>query len=373
MQSFSSKTLGSFKLSRILWCVFSFFISLAAFAAIAGCNRASSSSQGNAAWVSAPEAVLRDRVATVYSKTGMVRNGERVQVLEKMQKKPFVRVRSARGEEGWIQERFLVDQPTYDQLTQLAEHFKAAPVQATAVIRTQANLHVTPGRKTEHLYLLNENDKVDLLQRQIVDRNGTPQPPKEPAADASANDEPPDPEAKAPVPLLEDWWLVRDSQKRVGWVRGHMLYVDVPVDVAQYAEGQRIVAFFKLDEVDDHGKKIPEYLILLTENKDGLAYDFDQVRTFVWNTRRHRYEAGYRDRHLFGVLPAAVGSETFPDEGTLRTFSLRLQDSKGAIHEQKFKYKPPRVLRVLAPGEDPATFRTPVTPRTHRPKKRRAR
>ena len=69
MQSFSSKTFGSFKLSRILWCVFSFFISLAAFAAIAGCNRASSSSQGNAAWVSAPEAVLRDRVATVYSKS----------------------------------------------------------------------------------------------------------------------------------------------------------------------------------------------------------------------------------------------------------------------------------------------------------------
>ena len=362
MQSFSSNNFASLARHGVLWCAFL----VLALAGMTGCNR-TSGNQGTYAWVSAPQAVLRDRVATVYSQTGRVRNGERVQVLEKMQKKPFVRVRSARGEEGWIQDRFLVDQQTFDQLGQLAEHFKAAPSQAAGVIRTQASMHVTPGRKTEHLYLLNENDKVDLLERQIADRNGAAL--KEPAGDASASDEPAEPDAKtAPAPVLEDWWLVRDSQKRVGWVLGRLLYVDAPIEIAQYAEGQRIVAFFKLDEVDDRGTKVPEYLVLLTENKDGLPYDFDQVRTFVWNTRRHRYEGGYRDHHLFGVLPAEMGSENFPDEGPIRTFVLRFKDESGTIHEQKYKFTTPKVQRVLAPGEQ---MTTPRAPRTSRPKKRR--
>jgi uncharacterized protein YgiM (DUF1202 family) len=47
--------------------------------------------------------------------------GERVQVLERMQSKRFVRVRSPRGEEGWVQERYLADQPTVDQFSKLAK------------------------------------------------------------------------------------------------------------------------------------------------------------------------------------------------------------------------------------------------------------
>ena len=48
---------------------------------------------------------------------------------------------------------------------------------------------------------------------------------------------------------MEDWCLVRDSQGRVGWVLSRMVDVDVPLEVAQYAEGQRFVAFFVLNQV----------------------------------------------------------------------------------------------------------------------------
>ncbi len=34
-----------------------------------------------------------------------------------------------------------------------------------------------------------------------------------------------------------------------------MIDLDVPLDVAQYAEGQRIVAFFVLDQVEDVDKQ----------------------------------------------------------------------------------------------------------------------
>jgi len=35
------------------------------------------------AYVSAPQVILRDRVSAVYSKTGVVKNGDRVQILER--------------------------------------------------------------------------------------------------------------------------------------------------------------------------------------------------------------------------------------------------------------------------------------------------
>ncbi|PYP91628.1 MAG: hypothetical protein DMG65_07285 [Candidatus Angelobacter sp. Gp1-AA117] len=335
------------------------------------------------AYVAEPEAALRDHVATLYNKTGLVHNGERVQILEHMQNKRFVRVRTSRGEEGWIQDRYLTDQETYDQFQQMAQKFKDVPTQAVAVARRPVNLHVTPGRKSEHLYQLNENDKVELLQRQTADRNAPatavakPDKPdkdkdqkdsdKKDAKDKDKDSESDDDQASKPGQpvILEDWWLVRDAQKRVGWVLGRLLYVDVPIEIATYAEGQRIVAFFALDEVQDEDKKVLEYLVLLSDNKDGLPYDYSQVRVFTWNVRRHRYETAYRERGLNGVLPVTLGRGNFGKEGDLRTFTLRVQDENGSNRELQYKFNPPIVRRVLGPGEEPP-------PKLHR-KSRRSR
>ena len=98
---------------------------------LAGCSgKGGSSDRAEYAYVAVTEAGLRDHVATFYNKTGVVHNGERVQILERMQSKRFVRVRSPRGEEGWVQERYLADQQTFDEFQRLAEQFKTAPAQA---------------------------------------------------------------------------------------------------------------------------------------------------------------------------------------------------------------------------------------------------
>jgi hypothetical protein len=114
-----------------------------------------------------------------------------------------------------------------------------------------------------------------------------------------------------------------------------------------------MVAAFPLDEVQDGDKKVPEYLVLFTENKDGLPYDFNQARVFTWNVRRHRYETAYREHDLNGVLPATLGRQNFEKEGNLRTFTLRVKDDNGGIKEKLYKFNPPIVRRVLAPGEEP--------------------
>ena len=49
---------------------------------------------------------------------------------------------------------------------------------------------------------------------------------------------------------MEDWYLVRSSSGKVGWVLLRMVDLDVPLDIAQYAEGQRIVGYFVLNTVE---------------------------------------------------------------------------------------------------------------------------
>src|SRR5579872_2907961 len=295
------------------------------------------------AYVSAPQAALRDQVAQIYNRVGNVKNGERVEVLER--EKRFARVRTTAGIEGWIEQRFLVDQATYDGLQKLTQENQDAPLQAPGVLRNDTNLHITPGRETEHLYQLTSGAKVSILQRATAEKPGAAGPVTKLVGGKLVK--------AAAGPVLEDWWLVRDDQGRAGWVLSRMVDVDVPLDIAQYAEGQRFVAFFKLDEVQDGDKKVPQYLCLLTQNHDGLPFDYDQVRVFTWNVRKHRYETAYREHGLDGVLPVTVTSENFDKEGTLPVFILRVKDDARNVTERKYKLNTPIVRRVLAPGEVP--------------------
>jgi hypothetical protein len=134
-------------------------------------------------------------------------------------------------------------------------------------------------------------------------------------------------------------------------VLARMVDLDVPLEVAQYAEGQRTVAFFVLNQVADGDKKVSQYLLVLTEPKDGLPFDYNQVRVFTWNVKRHRYETAYREHNLNGVLPVTVAQENFGKEGTLPIFVLHVKDDNGNLNERKYKMNTPIVRRVLAPGE----------------------
>jgi len=317
------------------------------------CNRGRGRSL-EPAYVSAPQAALRDQVAAVYNKVGVVKNGERVEILDRDRR--FAKVRTSGNLEGWIEQRFLVTQAVYDQLQKLTREHEKDAVQAIGITRNDTNLHVEPGRETEHLYLLAAGEKVTLLKRATAEKAGSAAVPSKAAtALKQANkeksvkdkDEP-------PKPVVEDWWLVRDQHNRIGWVLGRLVDVDVPLEIAQYAEGQRFVAFFPLNEVHDGDKQVPQYLAILTENKDGQADDFTQVRVFTWNVKKHRYETAYRERNLAGVLPVTVTHETFDKEGDLPVFILRVKDDAGTTTERKYKLNTPLVKRVLAPGEVPA-------------------
>jgi SH3-like domain-containing protein len=305
--------------------------------ALAGCGRREEDSKEQV-YVSVPQVMLRDRVAAVYNKVGVAKNGEKLVVLDRQ--KRFVKVRTPRGEEGWVEQRYLAELKVYTGAQALANQQRMAPSQGKSTARTDINLHVTPGRDTDHLYLLTENEKVDVLLRATAEKPGTRVKPRSP-------------EETVPPPVIEDWRLVRDAEGHTGWVLSRMIDLDVPLEVAQYAEGERIVAFFVLNEVNDDGRKVPQYLLAMAEPKDGLPQDYDQVRVFTWNSKRDRYETAYRERKLQGELPIRVGMEDFPGEGKLPFFALRVHDDAGQVSERKYKMNGVMVRRVLAPGEQP--------------------
>jgi Bacterial SH3 domain len=349
-----------------LVCVCALMLALGSF----GC-KGRSNGTGEMYYVVAPQALLRDRVATVFQKTGTVHNGDQVEVLEKSRR--WVRVRTKSGEEGWIEQYNLVGQDIFDAFQRLYKGAASKPAEARAVLRNDFRLHITPGRDTDKLFLLKEGSKVELLERATVPRSGVvPQAEaqKTPSAEAGetqaggktkaakAKGKPTktkDLEDMLPDVAMDDWWLARDDQHHAGWVQGHYLDIDIPLEVAQYAEGQRIVAFFILTEVEDPqadrpDKKVPYYLVLLTPPRDGYPFDYDQIRIFSWNVKKHRYETAYRERNVFGLLPVSVSKEDFGKEGVLPTFTLHVNEDAKTV-ERKYKLNGVIVKRVTEPAE----------------------
>ncbi len=298
-------------------------------------------------YVSAQRIYLHDRVAPVSNRVGEVKNGQPLEVLERGRR--FLKVKTQKNEIGWIEEHAVIDSKVYDAFAQLTAQYKEAPVVASAVLRDDVYLHITPGRDTDRFLLLAGNAKVQMLARASVPRvtpgmprrkpaaqPGSPsaQPAQQPAPAPSASQRPaaasavlPGPPATPPV-ILEDWWLIRDGSGNTGWVLANRMDIDVPDSVAQYAEGQRIVGAYVLTKIRDEAADVPdnlvpEYVMALSPPKAGLPFDFDQVRVFTWSVKRHRYETAFRIRPIQGYLPVTI-SHTTERAGTVPTFSFQI-------------------------------------------------
>ena len=320
-----------------------------------GCKRLDKAVAPTEVYVTAKQAFLRDRVAAVSNRTGEVSNGDKLTVIGRQRR--FLHVRTPSGTEGWIEEKLTADQGIADQFDALkAQHIHDGSV-AGAVTRDEVYLHLSPGRETIHFYRLPENEPLTLIERATVAK--TPSP----GAAAAASSTPP--AAKLPVresgtahvreaaeaaqaqaaagpppPVMEDWWLARDSKGNTGWIYAKMIDVSEPDALARYAEGQRIVGAYVLAYVDDPGSNIvsngqpvthiPEYVTVLSPFKAGLPYDFDQVRVFIWNIKKHRYETAFREHNIAGYLPVSIGMKVNPYNkdshfaGPLPTFTTKV-------------------------------------------------
>jgi len=296
---------------------------------------------------------LHDRVAAVSNRVAEVVNGQQLDVLEHGRR--FIKVRTQKNEIGWIEDRAVIDSKTYDAFVQIAGQHKQDSVIATATLRDDLYLHILPGRETEHFYLLAGNSKVQLLARASVPKSaaaafGSPSKPSAPktslnpappaknpstAPIENARSAPPPimPTVVAPQVVMEDWWLVRDPAGHAGWMLAGRMDVDIPDEVGQYSEGQRMVGAYVLTKVTypeatapDH--QVPEYVTVLSPPSSGLPFDFDQVRVFTWSIRKHRYETAFRLHPIQGFLPVRIASQPGPNGLTMPNFSFQIANSQ---------------------------------------------
>jgi hypothetical protein len=351
-------------------------------ALLAGCTRFQHL-QMEHVYVSARQVYLHDRVAAVSNRTALVTNGEALEVVE--HGKRFVKVRTPKGEVGWLEDHAIIDDKLYAEFQEQTKKHAQDPVVANGVLRDDLYLHLLPGRETAHFLLVAGNTKVQLLQRGTIAKAPAPGAPPIPKLNPQAASE--TSAATAPVSIpVEDWWLVRDGAGHTGWLLANRVDVDVPDEVGQYAEEQRMVAAYPLAKVIDDGtgrerKKIEkagkktgkpvrvdsettsnatgdaaisqtpqektEFVTVLSPPRGGLPYDFDQVRVFTWSLNHHRYETAFRLRGIQGYLPVRISQENINGQSE-PVFSFEVATSPNLSVEPETGVTHPVAPRTLS-------------------------
>jgi len=268
------------------------------------------------------------------------RHGDRLEIIQ--HRRRFMKVRTPGGAEGWTEDHLLLSAQEIADLILVERRARTLPSQGLASTYETLNVHTEPNRFSPSFLQIKEGEKVDVVAHALSPR-APPQPksllpprPKTTPVHKHADAKyqlPPQPSAPPPPrnwlelsrtpPVVlqaiaaekaaakaeaeralgfDDWSLVRTAQGQSGWVITRRLYMAIPDDVAQYAEGHRITSYFSLAEVRD-GDQVKHDWLWTTAGSGDHPYDFDSFRVFTWNLRRHRYETAFVQRNIEGYFP----------------------------------------------------------------------
>ena len=267
-----------------------------------------------------------------------VHHGDKLEIVA--QRRRWYKVRTENGIEGWTSDRELLDAAQMKRLKGLAAETRGLPSQGVATTFSNLNVHTEPSRQSPSFVQVKEKEKVDIIAHRVSERGApaerrelipprpAPEKTKGKKEKASKIPEPPVPPAPEPPPgwlelsrqldpkpdasevphgPLDDWTLVRTANGESGWVLTGGLYLTVPDEVAQYAEGHRITSYFSIGKTQD-GSLQKDIWLWTTSDELGEDHDFDGYRVFTWSLRHHRYETAYiqrRERGFFPVLAKA--------------------------------------------------------------------
>lgn len=249
-------------------------------------------------------AIIRSVIATLKA-------GDQVYVLGRF--RDWDRVRLTDGRIGWVAEGTLMDERTHAADEQLLKDLTEIPPQAAARPGRDANVRLDPSRDAPLVAQLNGNDEIEIYGRRMVER---PTQPSRPGGSA------------VPAPLRDAWYLVR-TDSRAGWVLGRLVDLDIPSALERYAQGVNLVAWLVLNQVNDNGRQVPQYVV--ADRVGTESADFTHIRVLTWWQRKQTYAVAYVEGSLEGYFPILVSHQ-----GATPQFRLRLVDSDGKKYQKVY-------------------------------------
>jgi SH3 domain-containing protein len=252
----------------------------------------------------------------------------------------WYKVRTPKGAEGWTDDTGLLDRDQMNRIRAMAQETAGLPSQGMATTFGTLRVHAEPNRQAVSFVQVTEGEKVDVIAHRVMARAPLPKrelivpapkperkakkekssrvpPPPEPAPPALPGDwvalskeRSLVPEENLPPAATDDWTLIRTQSGQSGWVLTSRLYMAIPDEVAQYAEGHRITSYFSLGKIPDGGMQKDIWLWTTAETL-GEDHDFDGYRVFTWSLRHHRYETAYIQRRERGFFPVLAKTGEF--------------------------------------------------------------
>jgi SH3-like domain-containing protein len=328
-----SRTFRTFRIIAVLSLV----------SALCGCNDTRTSGEPviGHAWAGPAMLNLHQEIDSKSATVTTAHHGDRLEIVG--QRRRWYKVRTAKGIEGWVNDRELLDTAQMRRLKALAAETAGLPSQGIATTFSTLNVHTEPSRQSPSFVQVKEHEKVDVIAHKVVERAAAapkreliPSRPKIEAKKGKAQEKasriplPPVPPAPEPPPdwvelsrqgasqqIVEtqrgpsdDWTLIRTGNGQSGWVLTSGLYLAIPDEVAQYAEGHRITSYFSLGKIRD-GDLQKDIWLWTTSATLGEDHDFDGYRVFVWSLRHHRYETAYIQRRERGFFPVLAKTGEF--------------------------------------------------------------
>jgi hypothetical protein len=303
------------------------------------------------------EAYVGERTATLWSSVAQVREpldtlhyGDRVDVVSR--RNDSIKVRTAAGELGWVEGRYLMDPALWQRSTKLLKQVLPMPVQARGRTKVATNLRVEPGRFAARLYQFGRGVPVEIVGRAVADW-------------VQVSDEK-EPSNEPQDTKKEDWFLIRGLATRppgessagaaettttqpgdqtvpiAGWVIARFIELDLPDAVRDEASSANIrpIAWFELNRISDPAGDKTQYLVAAARGPEGQPCDFTTMRVYTWNLRRERYETAYIENDLCGQLPVLI------DKGPKGEPEFRFRQMDGNKEERVYRLMQTVVRRV---------------------------
>jgi uncharacterized protein YgiM (DUF1202 family) len=235
------------------------------------------------ATVTAKNSSLRLKNSSTSRTVRVLDVGDKVEVLEHQDN--WYRVRYGPDVQGWMEESTVLTNQTKNKIQTLVTDSQNLIPQNTGVLKQDANMRLEPGRTTSIIRRLDKDTKVEVLDRVTKPR---------PGSDTS-----------------HDIWLkVRPKPAEVGWVLSGALEFDVPNDISPYTEEYTYTAVKTIARVQDPiAGQINWYIVGERKPFSDSSVDFDGIRVFTWNMKKHRYETAFRTKGMRGVYPLQVGQD----------------------------------------------------------------